>query len=514
MGVPFYFFHICRKYKHHNILIDTDDIQADILYFDYNSLIHPCVHEALNKQESSATSIDLDELIIQECLRYTSVIIDTIKPSQSVVIAIDGVAPRAKMNQQRERRFKSAMIDKKTWDTNQITPGTPFMMKLKEKLEEYIRNLPYNCILSAADEVGEGEHKIMQMISSSNANVRHCIYGLDADLIMLSMLNDKRNNIMLFRDNISKYERYHASRFQCLNISKLCHCLALDLLDGDTNIARNEYLQQRVIRDYVYLCFLFGNDFIPGVPSLFITRNGVHHIIDAYKRCIRMWNPQKLNPSSTFLIKDGYSYSGFDNIINFNLFLDILKSINQQCTDFQQIQLKETPVEKKSIWYYTKDFIKDEKGTYYKYFGMEQNVNDAVLAYLKTLHWTYGYYNGHAHDNWRWHYSYEVAPLLVDIIQSMKSNQFSVQKITVEKDEPYTPIQQLLLVLPHETLKHVLEKIDSSLFERYSSFMNTCTFEYFHPTKMMTIDCWKKEFLWQAKPILSHIPDAYLETLM
>ena len=70
----------------------------------------------------------------------------------------DGVAPRAKMNQQRSRRFRSAqeakekdedkeeflkmlksqnggivhedaeaMVKKKTWDYNVITPGTPFM---------------------------------------------------------------------------------------------------------------------------------------------------------------------------------------------------------------------------------------------------------------------------------------------------------------------------------------------------------------------------------------------------
>lgn len=72
---------------------------------------------------------------------------------------LDGVAPRAKMNQQRSRRFRSAQeakekdedkaeflkmlqsqkkdgvieeevheaINKKTWDSNAITPGTPFM---------------------------------------------------------------------------------------------------------------------------------------------------------------------------------------------------------------------------------------------------------------------------------------------------------------------------------------------------------------------------------------------------
>ena len=73
----------------------------------------------------------------------------------------DGVAPRAKQNQQRARRFRAAqeakekdddkqellkmlksqnggvlnegtedLMQKKTWDTNSITPGTPFMHTL------------------------------------------------------------------------------------------------------------------------------------------------------------------------------------------------------------------------------------------------------------------------------------------------------------------------------------------------------------------------------------------------
>lgn len=78
----------------------------------------------------------------------------------------DGVAPRAKMNQQRSRRFRSAqeakekeedtaefikmlehqkgakvddsLKNKKVWDSNAITPGTPFMDILSVSIKYWI----------------------------------------------------------------------------------------------------------------------------------------------------------------------------------------------------------------------------------------------------------------------------------------------------------------------------------------------------------------------------------------
>ena len=131
-------------------------------------------------------------------------------------LPIPGVAPRAKMNQQRSRRFKAAKEAQErqaaappaaddarpVFDSNCITPGTPFMMRLGEHLRFFIRRrmeedpvwAALTVIFSGHEVPGEGEHKIMEhlrwarLAKAYPPNTRHCMYGLDADLVMLSLV--------------------------------------------------------------------------------------------------------------------------------------------------------------------------------------------------------------------------------------------------------------------------------------------------------------------------------------
>jgi len=244
-------------------------------------------------------------------------------------MAIDGVAPRAKMNQQRSRRFRSAkdakeardendkllddlresgMLDednpeekKSYWDSNQITPGTPFMAKVAESLRYYVADRITNdpgwanviVIISDASVPGEGEHKLMEYIryqhskEGYDANTKHCICGLDADLIMLALASHEPHFSLLREDVLINERQEYTTEdgrekhqpYQFLHINVLREYLEKEL---QTDVPF-DYDFERIVDDFVMLCFFVGNDFLPHMPTLSIREGAVSRLMNIYR---------------------------------------------------------------------------------------------------------------------------------------------------------------------------------------------------------------------------------------
>ena len=207
MGIPSYFAFLVNKYP--NIIKKTMDSNISRLYLDLNCAIHPCCQKIIKEYGNSLEKDLIEKKMLKEITNYIEFIFCYINPSELLFISIDGPAPRAKMSQQRQRRYKSinekkyekkimennGNIYKELWDTNAITPGTIFMQKISQEIIKYIEsNQLYkniNVIFSDSNTCGEGEHKILDHIKTSFKDDQEgvdIIYGLDADLIMLSLV--------------------------------------------------------------------------------------------------------------------------------------------------------------------------------------------------------------------------------------------------------------------------------------------------------------------------------------
>lgn len=505
MGIPYFYYAIYRKYHHECNFIITEreigeSVKVDYLFFDYNSLIHPCARKVIEEVASFELDVNvLEDKIINECIVYTNYVMNLIG-AKGVYIMIDGVAPMAKIHQQRERRYKSWFFkaDKSVWDTNKITPGTAFMEKLARTLRERLRN----CVISAADEPGEGEHKMMKVISELNGATKVCIYGLDADLIMLSLLSEHRDNIILLRDQQGGQGE---TQYAFVDMGKLSKALANELLIGGQSDCGQTL--SSMIWDFVMLCFLLGNDFLEHIPSLLIRENGVNVLMKAYKK-VRQQQRHGLVE-----INDSASR------INLDMLTDIFGELAATEDYFfrrvkKDVVWKETQDlgEIENVVFLKQDLVEFKTNDFKRRFYLYYNIRDEKVAcrdYIEGLFWVLGYYNNHKHNNWSWSYKHGNTPFASDIYDYLVSKRGELEEyLNVSKNlvssEPITPLKQLTLVLPKDSLMGILGDNDNT--QRLKRLLSTesqsvmCLFP-----NTIIVDLFDREYLWQSKVFFGEI---------
>lgn len=565
MGVPGFFSWLLknkRKLGAKNLLLNDLPYKVGWLMLDTNCLLHPCVANILEKYKEGQLTIDLNKDLRTQIEQYiwekiVQCIDDMIVQTEPeyVYIAIDGVAPMGKILQQRQRRYRflfdkkiklnasdtieelEEMIAKTLTKPNgieepviplssiELTPGTDYMERINNRMVAYVETLGkrnIKCIYSSYHDEGEGEHKILQYIKNNlEPTVPIVIYGLDADLLFLSLGLGYKYDLYVMREKQifanKEVDLDEVPEYNYVEVKQL-HIL-ISNLEVSTN-------------DFIVLCYLIGNDFLPGLLTTDVKKGGLDKIFRAWDNL-----KQKLGIQTEFENElDGIpipkSYLvEFDNkTLKYQINLELLKGVFSELLWTERYVWKNInrdkmlnqdglePEEREKLANLKDDDKMEQLGKfisgqttntdflekiefesameYYSYYlGIscididKLIIKKMVWDYIGGIEWCIGYYLDKC-PSWTWGYNFMITPTIRDIVNFFPQ---SNKQIKI-KYSPRTlnPVEQLVLAIPPQTYKYVIE---TELVDKIKSNKNI---GYMLPESFQ-IDINKEHIFWKCQ---------------
>jgi 5'-3' exoribonuclease 1 len=516
MGIPAYFSYIVKNYP--NILRQFSNpkdfsLTVNNFYLDANSIIYDAVR--------SSDVASIIPTVIAKICDY----LHQIKPTERLIIAFDGVAPVAKLEQQRQRRYKTqyqnqltqtiltsfAQKEKdketkrqtvETFNTTAITPGTSFMKELCTAVREYFEKNTFDVkeiLLFLSDVPGEGEHKIFDFIRDnceplSLRRETHVIYGLDADLIMLSLNHlDMCPQTYLFRETPefikSISQDLEPNELYIIDIANLAISITEELTGEKDTLHFNK------ISDYILICFFLGNDFMPHFPSLNLRTGGIHKVMNAYKslfkddktivknRCEIQWRQLKRfigflakYEEKNIIVETEKREKAEKRYFPITTAEEVLTKFESLPTYEREVESKINPT--KSGW----------QNRYYSLLCSGRDEREICIDYLHCLQWTMKYYSQGCTD-WRFKYNHAYAPLLQDletfcsevnilsISCSGSSSSSCSSSCSSSSLKPISELTQLCYVLPRNCLNLLPFEFERALTDKFNTwYTNNPTF--------------------------------------
>jgi 5'-3' exoribonuclease 2 len=468
MGVPAFFRWITLRYP--KVVVDAslrsfekEVPPIDNLYIDLNGFIHSSTRKVTEVRPTQ------DSDVFTGIRRYLAALLEIVRPHKLLFIAVDGVAPRAKMNQQRMRRFKKAKVTTEgVFDSNKITPGTDFMAGLTVFLQTYITDViltqwpGLEVVFSSSNVPGEGEHKILQFMRGQKRfkHISHCICGLDADILLLG-LTSHESQVYILREGSFEYknvcffcrqpghfakdcteeEQMSRERFLVVRLPILKEYLYYEFQEL---VQRPDFDFETALNDFVLLTYLVGNDFLPRLPALTIREGAIDGLLYSYRR--------------VFPLLGGH-LTGDGGEVYLERLQRIIKALGSvEAEYFNELQeMKESLECKKRLYsrritdYFDQDSLHPEsevwKEEYYtEHFGctaeeVSELKGEVCSAYCQGMVWVFKYYLTGC-PSWKWFYPYRYAPFASDLANTTSGIS------SFDLGEALPPFAQLLAILP------------------------------------------------------------------
>ena len=501
MGIPSYYRKLIRSCPH-LVQDGTNAKEIQWLFMDYNCLIYHCLHRPdapvypLEAETDSSIKAIWERDFIQSVVEYTVYVIQQVNAEKGVYLAIDGVVPMAKMRQQRLRRFKSSWLssqgygrdgkketetdEKDTgarWNTNAITPGTVFMDNLYDALVRRIKSEGKTGIwrISSCREWGEGEHKIVaEWRKGYDGKGRDgkgydgaiAVYGLDADLIVLSLLGidvcGLQEGVWLFREVVEKgatqYDMFGKEKYEWFSVDELRRWLVAPYLG-------TPQMEQSFIVQYTCMMSFLGNDFLPSSLSYKMRDDGHGVLLDLLR-----W----FFAGNVFLVggaEEGYPIQ-WDGLMAFFQALALNESERitnaiwkkkRMAHGIQGNNLVGVGHEDWPLAVMEEEVLLDSRGQlagdwehqylshFFHGFSVHPSSQKTLCRhYLYGIQWVWAYYLGRTEEVcFEWWYPFSLPPLWKWLAESKELPTF-VGTVQVRGSE-IDPTEQLALVLPLES---------------------------------------------------------------
>ncbi|PJF17899.1 5'-3' exoribonuclease 1 [Paramicrosporidium saccamoebae] len=237
-----------------------------------NGIIHVC-SRAIASSGAPYTEAEM----FLSIFAYVQALVEKVRPKKVLFLAVDGTEFMQRMSTHLRYLIAQRVSEDVTWRNLQV-------------------------IFSGPEVPGEGEHKVMEYIRLNKAkadydpNVRHCLYGLDADLILLGLLSHDPH-FALLREEVTFGRGNQVKKSAADTKFFLLHlCLMREYMDLEfAMITGHTHSLERLIDDFILMMCLVGNDFLPNLPGFHLGEGVLETIFNSYKKVLPLFNGGHLN---------------------------------------------------------------------------------------------------------------------------------------------------------------------------------------------------------------------------